>query len=149
MARAASVLLGNGSKLYYRGVDGSGVGTGSYTVIPSLKNIALPEREREEVNTTDLDSVDNSKEYSLGDVEPGESSCDVHFNPANATHQALDAASLTDNVYQWKAELVSGYYTTWYGRIKNFLGGATLERNTPVEGPLVIRNTSIRTAFTL
>lgn len=143
MARVAQVALGNGSEIYWRGTNASGVGTGTFVKIPSAKSITLPTADREEIDMTDLDSEGNYKEFELGDIDPGESSLAFHFNPTNAVHQQLDAAQAASTLYEFKVlrstGVAAGYYKIWRGRIKN-LEYDPIERNTPFMGTLTIRN---------
>ena len=140
MARAARVLLGNRSAIYYRNTDANGAGTGAYVRIPSVVKIVLPELDSEEIDTSDLDSEEGVKEYDLGDTDPGTSSCDVHYNPDNSVHQALIAATLDKSIKEFKVHVSnSAKAWVWKGRIKKF--SPSLERNSPVTAPVEIRNT--------
>lgn len=144
MARLAQVILGNGSKLYWRATDVNGNGTGSFVPIPSVLKISLPQLESEEIDCSDLDSEGDVKEYQLGDTDPGNSTADVHYNPTNATHEALIDALLAKTVHEFKATIANtGKAWIWKGRVKVFK--PELERNTPVVAPLEIRNTGLPT----
>jgi hypothetical protein len=140
MARAAAVVLGNGSTLEWRATDAQGNGTGSWVRIPSVKKIALPQLDSSEIDTSDLDSEDGVEEYALGDANPGTSQVDIHYNPASAVHNALLTALTAKTVHEFRAKIGStSSYWTWKGRIKKF--PPELERNTPVMASIEIRNT--------
>jgi len=140
MARAAQVLLGNKSAIYYRNVDANGNGTGAFTRIPSAKKITLPDLDSEEIDISDLDSEEDVKEYTLGDTDPGTSQLEVHYNPDNAVHQALIAACLDKSVKEFKVHIsTSSKAWVWKGRIKKF--PPEIERNSPIAATIEIRNT--------
>lgn len=140
MARAAQVLLGNKSAVYYRNTDASGNGTGSYTRIPSAVKITLPDLDSEEIDISDLDSEGDVKEYTLGDTDPGTSQLEVHYNPNNSVHQALIDACLDKSVKEFKVHIsTSTKAWVWKGRIKKF--PPEIERNTAISATMEIRNT--------
>jgi len=140
MARAAQVLLGNRSTIYYRNTDANGAGTGSYTRIPSAVKITLPDLDSEEIDISDLDSEGDVKEYTLGDTDPGTSALELHYNPDNAVHQALIDACLDKSVKEFKVHIsTSGKAWIWKGRIKKF--PPEIERNAAIMASMEIRNT--------
>ena len=148
MARAATVVLANGATLHYRATvlsGGSYVGTGGFTRIPSVKSVTLPTSDREEIDTSDLDSEGIYKEFDLGDADPGESKIMYHLNPSNAVHQALDAASVTQDaaVFEFKLLLAhgtsAGYYKKWRARFKK-PETDDIERNKPLAQTMNLRN---------
>lgn len=149
MARAAQVVLGNGSEVYWRDTNASGVGTGSFVKIPSVRSVTLPVGDREEVDTTDLDSENDYKEFQLGDKDPGTSTLSFHFNATNAVHVdiATNAEASSADLFEFKVLLASGYYKTWRARIQNLEYDA-IERNTPVSATLNLRNSGAPDAWT-
>ena len=144
MARTAEVLLGNGSSLSWRATSAPGVGTGSFVVIPSGRSIGLPQPDSEEVDTTDLDSEGDAKEYQLGDTDYGNSTIEVHWNPTNAQHAALLTALTAKTEHEFKAVIAdSGKIITWFARVKGF--PMSLSRNEPILLSMELRNTGAMT----
>lgn len=148
MVRAAQVTLGNGSEVYWRDTNSSGVGTGAFVKIPSVKSVTLPYGEREEVDTTDLDSENDYKEFQLGDKDPGNSELKFHFNMSNAVHLdiATNAEASSSSLFEFKVVLASGLYKAWRARIAN-LQYDPIERNTPNMATLNLRNSGAPDAW--
>lgn len=153
MPRTAQVLLGNGGAAYYRATDSSGVGTGSFTTIPSVMSISLPTAEREEIDVTDLDSTGNYKEFKLGDIDPGTSTLKIHLNPSNSVHTTLVAAAeaSSDTLYEFKATVNDQNSTArvkvWRARIVN-AETSEITRNQPLELTFNLRNSGAPDAWT-
>lgn len=149
MARAAQVLRGNGTTVYWRDTNASGVGTGPFVRIPSVVSVTLPAGDREEIDTSDLDSENDYKEFQLGDKDPGTSSIVFHFNPTNAVHVdvATNAEASGADLFEFKVIQESGYYKVWRGRLQN-LEYEGFERNTPIRATLNIRNNGAPDAWT-
>lgn len=141
---ARKVWLGNNSKLFWRNTDANGNGTGSFVEIEGCKKISLPQLDSEEIDTSDLSSPNDVKEYQLGDTDPGNSSVDVNFDPTNSVHLALIAALLDKSTKEFRVNISSsGKTCTWKGRIKSF--PPEMERNSPVTATMEIRNTGVPT----
>jgi hypothetical protein len=142
MARASVVKLGNGTTVFHRQLNASGVPIGSYVRIPSAKKIDPPAADREEIDTSDLDSEGDVKEYELGDSDPGESTLEIHFNTKNAIHREIYEACQTGTTgYQFKVVYADGDFEEWKGRYKSM--SRSLERNSPIVGQVTIRNTGL------
>src|SRR5262245_16270041 len=77
-------------------------GSGTWTSITSARDISFPQPTVEEIDFTNQDSPSNSKEFLSGDVDFGEVSFTVNYQPADATHVQLiaDVASGTSRQYR-------------------------------------------------
>lgn len=76
--------------------------TEAFTLIPFCGDIEGPGGDTEEFDMTDHDSPANTAESIPTIVDPGQLTCTVHFDPANALHQQLaaDQTDLTTRNYQ-------------------------------------------------
>lgn len=66
-------------------------GAGAFAVIANVTDISGPARSREAIEVTAHDSPDNYREFIKGLKDGGEVEITLNYNPANATHAALDA----------------------------------------------------------
>lgn len=143
MARTP-VDLGNGAKFYHRQCTTAGVPIGGYVAVPSAKKIDPPNASREKVETTDLDSEGDVKEYAPGDSDPGESSLEIHFQSKNAVHREIrDAAQVGTTLYQFKIVYGNGDYEEWKGFYQGM--SRSVERNVPIVGQITIGNSGLAT----
>lgn len=71
-----------------------------YTTVAQRVRVAPPERTREEIDTTDLDSDDESS--IPGIRRGGEVELVCNYDPANATHAALLTSYNNGTVESWK-----------------------------------------------
>ena len=65
---------------------GDGGGTEVFTAIAGVISFNWSAATRTVIDTTDLDSADNAREFKGGIVDYGEMSFDIHYDPNNGTH---------------------------------------------------------------
>lgn len=65
---------------------GDGGGSEVFTAIAGVLSISMGAITRTIIDTTDLDSPNNAREFTGGLVDYGEFSAELHFDPNNATH---------------------------------------------------------------
>ena len=116
MATAATASQGS-----YLSVDLTVGQAGPYTKVPEIMKISGPGFSVGEIDVTNLDSPNNTKEYIPGLVDPGDLTAEMNWLPDDTTHIALfnDVGSRT--VRKWKITL-SGTtkVITFSGYVKTF-----------------------------
>lgn len=66
-------------------------GAGSFVTIASVSDISGPSRDREAIEVTAHDSPNQYREFVPGLKDAGEVTITINYDPAEATHTALDA----------------------------------------------------------
>ncbi|MFM9563246.1 MULTISPECIES: phage tail tube protein [Streptomyces] len=66
-------------------------GSGSFVTVGNVDDISGPGRSREAIEVTAHDSPDQYREFVKGLKDGGEVTLTINYDPANATHSALDA----------------------------------------------------------
>jgi hypothetical protein len=107
-----SYVLGYNSHVYY-----STNGT-SYTKIGQSRDVQSPNPEVGEVNLTNNDSPNNTKEYAPGMIEPGELEFELVYKASATT--TLYGLLGDGNIYHWAEKFADGSGFTCKGFIKSF-----------------------------
>lgn len=68
-------------------------------VITKLTNPTPPSGSADEIEITDLDST--AKEYLQGLIDYGEATFDINYDPADTSHQALEADLAAGTTSEW------------------------------------------------
>jgi hypothetical protein len=79
-----AIVAKNGTVALSRSTNGS-----TFTIIPGVVSFDPGAEQTEELDATDYDSTNNTREYVNGFKDGQEGSFTVNFAPADATHQAL------------------------------------------------------------
>lgn len=83
-------------------------GSGTFTPIANVTDISGPARSRESIEVTAHDSPDKYREFIKGLKDGGEVEITLNYNPANATHTALDADFEEDDLRDYQVILLPG-----------------------------------------
>lgn len=83
---------------------------GTYELVGNLLNITGPESEVGSVETTVLTSTRKTYRFTL--IDPGEISCEMDFDPTDATHQALAELQDAPAVHSWQITYATSPPTT-------------------------------------
>ena len=99
--------------------------------VARLLNISPPELSRDDIEVTDHDSLDSTKEFIPGLKDGGEVSVEGHLIPTENTQTSLLAAVDLDEPEAWTIEFptVPKLYISFMGYVKNFKVG-----DAPVDG---------------
>lgn len=99
--------------------------------VARLLNISPPELSRDDIEVTDHDSPDSTKEFIPGLKDGGEVSVEGHLIPTENTQTSLLAAVDLDEPEAWTIEFptVPKLYISFMGYVKNFKVG-----DAPVDG---------------
>jgi len=92
-----------------------GIGDGAspevYTTISDVTNIAGPDGEASEIDTTDLSST--AKEFRLGLVDNGSINLAMSFIPANTQHALLRTLSISGAENNYQLAFTDSPQTLW------------------------------------
>jgi predicted secreted protein len=83
-------------------------GSGSFTAVANVTDISGPSRSRESIEVTAHDSPDKYREFIKGLKDGGEVELTLNYDPANATHTALDADFEEDALRDYQVVLLPG-----------------------------------------
>jgi len=119
MTTAATIGYGS---LFKRG---DGADPEVFTAIAEVTSADPPSSEADDVEVTNLDSPNRTKEYIQGMIEAGEASLEMNFLPGDATQDAttgLIADHAAGTVKNWQMEFSDAASTTvtFPGYVKRF-----------------------------
>lgn len=102
-----------GSQLYYKGPS-----DGDWVKIAQTRDLSSPSPEKGDINITNNDSPDNTKEYRPGMVEPG----DLEFELIYEKSQQAELLGLMDDdaIYEFAIEYPDGAGWEFVGYVKGF-----------------------------
>ncbi|MEU9777144.1 phage tail tube protein [Streptomyces sp. NPDC047968] len=83
-------------------------GSGAYAVIASVTDISGPSRSRESIEVTAHDSPNKYREFIKGLKDGGEVEITLNYDPASATHAALDADFEEDDLRSYQVVILPG-----------------------------------------
>lgn len=111
---ASAAVSTFGAKLYRE----TAIGSGAYSAIAEIVEVAPFNISREALETTNHDTSDNYREYIKGLCDLGEISFVANWLISNATHNS-STGLLSDlaepDLYRWRVEVESGAYVQAYG----------------------------------
>lgn len=88
-------------------------GTEVFTNVAEVKSISGPNTQTATVDTTHMESPDNTREFLPTLIDPGDLSFNVNFLPGNATHQGLRADQKARTRRNWKLVFTDAAATTF------------------------------------
>ncbi|MFC8012203.1 phage tail tube protein [Streptomyces cinereoruber] len=83
-------------------------GSGSFAVIANVTDISGPSRSREAIEVTAHDSPNKYREFIKGLKDGGEVEITLNYDPAAATHAALDADFEEDDLRDYQVVILPG-----------------------------------------
>lgn len=96
------------------------VGSGVYQALAKVTGITPPSVSPDVNETTTMDSVDQTKEFEPGMIDPGECSGTMHFDPSSTTDTFMNAWSSTPDVRSQQIEWPNGVIWTFDGFPTNY-----------------------------
>ena len=133
----SSGVIAYGSTISYATITAGTVG--SYTKVAQSVDIDSPVPETGDINVTNNDSPNNTKEYVSGMLEPGELDYDLVFFAS--AHVAILQMAGNGVIYSWKELFTDGTTCTFPGYVKSAgLTGKT--ENEVMKGKIKIKLTS-------
>ena len=106
-----NATVGYNSQLFVAPITGTTIGT--YTKIAQTRDISTPEEEIGDIDVTNNDSPDNTKEYRPGMIDPGS----IDFEAVYESTQWLAICDMFGDgaVYAWKEVLADGMTALFKG----------------------------------
>lgn len=83
-------------------------GAGVYVTVANVSDLSGPSRQRDAIEVTAHDSPDQYREFVKGLKDGGEVTATINYNPANSTHQALDADFEEDSLRSYRIVILPG-----------------------------------------
>ncbi|MFB7031709.1 MULTISPECIES: phage tail tube protein [unclassified Streptomyces] len=83
-------------------------GAGAFAVIANVTDISGPSRSREAIEVTAHDSPNKYREFIKGLKDGGEVEITLNYDPAAATHKALDADFEEDDLRDYQVVILPG-----------------------------------------
>lgn len=130
---ASTATVGYGSILAWSATEG-----GTYAAIAQTRDLPGPEPEVGDVNITNNDSPDNTKEYIPGMIEPGELDFELVYKKAVCA--TLYGMFGNQVVYWWKETFLDGSTWKFPGYLKKF-GTETETEDKEIQNNVTIKLT--------
>lgn len=132
---ASAAISTFGAKLYRE----TAIGSGAYSAIAEIVEVAPFNISREALETTNHDTSDNYREFIKGLCDLGEISFVANWLISNATHNS-STGLLSDlaepDLYRWRVEVESGAYVQAYGFLTAVSSSAPTSAVRQFEGTL-------------
>jgi hypothetical protein len=100
---------------------------GTWDELGEVTDIELPSDETEEVDVTHYQSLDRTREFLAGLINPGEASFTINWIPGNATDLILRALRVSGDTRQHRITFSSGVSVTFPAFIKGYAPSAPID----------------------
>jgi predicted secreted protein len=88
-------------------------GSGTFVAIANVEDISGPSRSREAIEVTAHDSPNKYREFVKGLKDGGEVEITINYDPASASHQALDDDFEEDDLRDYQVVILPGTADEW------------------------------------
>lgn len=88
-------------------------GSGTFVAVANVSDVSGPSRSREAIEVTAHDSPDKYREFVKGLKDGGEVEITINYDPAAASHQALDDDFEEDDLRDYQVVILPGKADEW------------------------------------